>query len=161
MKNYLIICLTITFNLLVFNLSANFNVYEFKDQQQQDRFDNLITELRCPKCQNNNLSDSNAPLATDIKNYIYKSVTDNKTKEEIVEFLKSRYGEFITYKPSFKGASLLVWTLPFIILFIALAILVFIMKSKKRKQTVIEPLQSMQSIIDDYESNNHSDEVIK
>ncbi len=149
MKKILII-----FYFLFFNLEANLNVYSFDDNTKEANFKKLITELRCPKCQNNNLADSNAPLATDIKNYIYKSIKSGKSKKEITNFLKRSYGDFVTYKPSFKGATFWVWVLPFIILMLSLITLFFILKSKKSKiDTNFENLPTMQDLIDDYENN--------
>lgn len=94
-----------------FSAHATFNVYEFDDTVKAEQFNTLIDELRCPKCQNNNLSDSNAALATDIKNYVYHSVQAGKSNDEITDFLISRYGQFITYRPR----NIWLWLLPMLI----------------------------------------------
>jgi len=78
---------------------AAMNIYDFNDAQKAARFHRLINMLRCPKCQNNNLADSNAPLATDIKRYIYRSMQSGHSDAQITDFLISRYGEFIVYQP--------------------------------------------------------------
>lgn len=90
---------------------AAFNVYEFDDTTKARQFNTLIDELRCPKCQNNNLSDSNAVLASDIKDYVYQSVQAGKSNDEITDFLISRYGQFITYRPR----NIWLWLLPMLI----------------------------------------------
>ncbi len=138
-RGLLVLCLTFTAN-------AAFNVYEFDDNQKEVRFQNLIEDLRCPKCQNNNLADSNAPLATDIKNYVYQSMKTGKSDDEITDFLVSRYGLFIIYDPKI----IWIWLLP---LLVVLSGLFWALKSIKSRQKIATPadLPSMASLIADYE----------
>ncbi len=137
-----------------FNIHATMNVYDFKDSQKEQRFEALIKELRCPKCQNNNLADSNAPLATDIKKYVYKSVIDGKKDREIKDFLISRYGEFVTYKPEFAGLGILIWTLPFLLILTAIGWVYIVLKKKKENVESDLELISMKDIIRDYEEKD-------
>ncbi len=128
MKYFKIILLMFiaTFSL---NTQASFNVYDFdSDVTKEVRFQKLISDLRCPKCQNNNLADSNAPLATDIKNYVYKEIKKGKTDKEITDFLISRYGLFIIYDPHL----IFLWLIPFLIVLIGIVGFIF----KKRNQAV-------------------------
>lgn len=113
----------------MFSAFSTFNVYEFDDTEKARQFNELIAELRCPKCQNNNLADSNAPLATDIKNYIYQSIKAGKSQEEITDFLISRYGEFVTYRPRNRW----VWILPPLIGCLAFLIAVINISKKRHK----------------------------
>lgn len=129
---------------------ANLNVYTFDDDKKETEFKTLINELRCPKCQNNNLADSNAPLSTDIKNYVYESVQNGTDKAEIVNFLASKYGDFITFKPRFSGLALWVWGLPLaVFLFAVLIIATRLVKRKKNIAT--DDLPSMDTLINDYQ----------
>lgn len=129
---------------------ADLNVYEFEDANKEAEFKTLINELRCPKCQNNNLADSNAPLSTDIKNYVYNAINNGTDKAEIVDFLASKYGDFITFKPRFAGRALWVWVLPLVVLLFA--VLVIVLRLVKRSSRPVDetPLPPMQSLIDDY-----------
>jgi cytochrome c-type biogenesis protein CcmH len=98
-------------------LVAEILVYPFADPVKEERFNILIKELRCPKCQNNNLADSNAPLAVDLIDIIYEKIILDETDEQIVFFLKQRYGDFISYRPPVKPSTWLIWFGPFVFLF--------------------------------------------
>ncbi len=137
------------FGLIGFLSSANLNVYDFADSEKEKRFKILINELRCPKCQNNNLADSNAPLAADIKNYVYQSVNKGKSNEQITDFLISRYGQFITYRPRHRW----VWIFPTAIGFFALLTAVWVIARKRRESQQNTPgdIPDMQTIIQQYQ----------
>ncbi len=146
MKKYISILI---FCLISFFPWANLNVYEFNDTEKEQRFKVLINELRCPKCQNNNLADSNAPLATDIKKYVYQSVNTGKTDQEITDFLISRYGQFVTYRPR----NIWVWILPTAIGVLALFIIILVIGKKRRQvaQNTDKNIPDMQTIIQQYQ----------
>lgn len=99
-------------------VSAKIQVYPFKDAEKELRFNRLIQELRCPKCQNNNLADSNAGLAVDLKDIIYEKINEGETDEQIIAYLKQRYGDFISYRPPIKPSTWLLWFGPFAFLLI-------------------------------------------
>ena len=103
--------------IISISLSAEILVYPFTDQVKEQRFNKLITELRCPKCQNNNLADSNALQAVDLKDIIYEKINAGETNEEIIEYLTDRYGDFINYRPPVKPSTWLIWFGPFVFLF--------------------------------------------
>tara|TARA_Y100000588_G_scaffold392296_2_gene503652 strand:- start:819 stop:1208 length:390 start_codon:yes stop_codon:yes gene_type:complete len=96
------------------------NLYQFDDTRQQAQFQHLLKELRCLVCQNQDLSDSNAPLAIDLKNEVYTMVKERQSDHEIIEFLTSRYGDFILFNPPFKEITYLLWLGPGIFLFFGL-----------------------------------------
>ena len=106
--------------LIIFAASvcAEILVYEFKDPALEARFNQLTQELRCPKCQNNNIADSNAPLSVDLKDIIYEKLHEGNTDKQIVGFLVERYGDFITYRPPLKPSTWLIWFGPFVVLLI-------------------------------------------
>lgn len=99
--------------LLGFGLSgavlAAIDTYEFKDEGERQRFRQLTEELRCPKCQNQNIADSNAPIAMDLRREIYRMFAEGKSNAEIVEFLVDRYGDFVLYNPPVSSKTLLLW----------------------------------------------------
>ena len=97
---------------------ATILVYPFTDPVKEERFNTLIQELRCPKCQNNNIADSNAPLSVDLKDIVYEKINAGESDEEITFYLKQRYGDFISYRPPVKPSTWLIWYGPFVILLI-------------------------------------------
>jgi len=91
---------------------AAIDTYGFRDEAERLRFQALTRELRCPKCQNQDLADSNAPIAGDLRREIQRLLAAGQSDEEIIAYLEQRYGEFIRYRPPFEGRTLLLWTLP-------------------------------------------------
>lgn len=98
--------------LLCGTVRAAIDVYEFPDAATETRFRELTHELRCPKCQNQNINDSGAPLARDIKDRVHTLLMDGKTNDEITDYMIERYGDFVTYRPRLSTGTLLLWTLP-------------------------------------------------
>lgn len=95
------------------------NQYQFDDPQQQQLFLQLTQELRCPKCQNQNIADSNASIAVDLKNKVYQLVNQGHDKTYIVDYMKQRYGNFVHYQPPVNAVTLWLWLLP--LLFVVFA----------------------------------------
>ena len=91
---------------LVFGLTltgvaqAAIDTYEFKNDAERDRFRELTKELRCPKCQNQDIADSNAPIATDLRREIFRMLGEGKDNQQIIDFMVDRYGDFVRYKPA-------------------------------------------------------------
>lgn len=119
---------------------ADIDVYPFEDPKQEERFRRLIEEFRCPKCQNQTLSDSNAPLAKDLRELIYEQIQAGKTDAEIAAFLQQRYGDFVLYNPPLKANTALLWFGPFVAL---LLVLIFLIRRKmaraKESPSVLTP----------------------
>ncbi|WOT07058.1 heme lyase NrfEFG subunit NrfF [Shewanella youngdeokensis] len=88
------------------------DTYEFKTPENQKRALSLAHSLRCPQCQNQNLIDSNSPVAQDLRLEVFQMVDDGKTESEIIEFMTSRYGEFVLYKPRMEGKTYILWLGP-------------------------------------------------
>nr|WP_016960164.1 cytochrome c-type biogenesis protein [Enterovibrio norvegicus] len=115
----------------VFSVSAAIEVYEFDTPQQEDAFHKLGKELRCPKCQNNNIADSNAGLAQDLRLKVYEMLKQGKNEDEIVEYMVARYGNFVTYSPPVTASTLILWAGP--ALFVLIGFTVLVMRSRKPK----------------------------
>jgi len=115
-------------------ISAEILVYEFKAPELEARFNQLSQELRCPKCQNNNIADSNAPLSVDLKDIIHEKLHEGQSDKEIVSFLTERYGDFITYRPPVKPSTWLIWFGPFVVLFIGAFVIFKFVASRKSPQ---------------------------
>jgi cytochrome c-type biogenesis protein CcmH len=96
--------------------NAVIDVYEFDDPELEKRFIKLTYELRCPKCQNQNLADSNSELSLDLKAIVYEKLNAGETDQQILDFMKQRYGEFILFNPEVNQSNALLWAGPFIFL---------------------------------------------
>lgn len=84
----------------------------FSDLEQEMRFNQLTLELRCLVCQNQNLADSDAPLAQDLRKEIYDMLQDGRSDNEIKTFMVERYGDFVLYRPPVQGNTLALWAMP-------------------------------------------------
>lgn len=134
MKRLLIACLlgAVVGWGLVGAARAAIDTYEFKDEVERERFRSLTEELRCPKCQNQNIADSNAPIATDLRREIYRMLDDGRSDKEIVDFLVMRYGDFVMYKPPLDSRTWLLWYGPFGLLGLG-AIVLCVLVLRRRK----------------------------
>jgi cytochrome c-type biogenesis protein CcmH len=88
----------------------------FENQQQQDRFDQLTKELRCLVCQNQNLADSDAPLAHDLRREVHAMLQTGQSDEQIKQFMVERYGDFVLYRPPVQTNTYLLWLAPLVLL---------------------------------------------
>ena len=126
MKFREIFILVLTLTLSVSVLAQNSPVQEpmiFENQQQEDRFKVLTQELRCLVCQNQNLADSDAQLAHDLRAEVHEMLTAGKTDDEIKQFMVERYGDFVLYRPPVQENTYLLWLAPLVLLFIGALIL--------------------------------------
>jgi cytochrome c-type biogenesis protein CcmH len=101
---------------------ASTEVVEFSDESLRPRFQQLVEELRCPKCQNQNLADSNSPISQDLRREIQRMLEQQMTDQQIKDYLKSRYSEFILYRPEVNKSTWLLWGSPAVILLLGLLI---------------------------------------
>jgi len=106
-------------------------VYQFKNEVDRARYYSLIAELRCPKCQNQSLSDSDAISAEVLREQVYLMIQDNRSDQEIVMFMVERFGEFVLYRPSFSSSNAILWGAPALFLLIALIALFLRISSRK------------------------------
>ena len=100
-------------------------LYNFTEESQEIRFNNLIKDIRCPKCTSGSLSSSNAPISEDLKLKIVDMIKENKTDQEIKEYVASRFGKESLYEPDFNKSTYFLWFSPFILLFLALTFFLF------------------------------------
>jgi cytochrome c-type biogenesis protein CcmH len=112
---------------------------QFNTPEQEHRYQELMKELRCLVCQNQSLAESNAGLAGDLRQITYEMVQDNKSDEEIVEFLVSRYGDFVLYRPPINKSTYLLWYGPAILFFIAtIVVVVMIRRRAQSAETALD-----------------------
>lgn len=100
--------------------------YDFDTPEQETRYQRFIDELRCPKCQNQNLAGSDAPIAADLRRELHRLITAGNSDAEITEFMVARYGDFILYRPRMKPETIALWAGPALMLLIGVAWLVVI-----------------------------------
>ena len=119
-KRYLLLNLFF-FTSLIFGTP----LYEFENLEDEKRFYKLIKEIRCPKCTSGSLASSNAPVSEDLKLKIVAMIKENKTDNEIKEFVIQRFGQGAVYNPNFDKKTSFLWISPFILLFLASLTFVF------------------------------------
>lgn len=117
----LLLCMGSTF-LSVSALAIE--VYPFENSAQEALYQDVTKELRCLVCQNQNLADSDAGLATDLKDKVAAFVMEGKTKDEITTYMIDRYGEFVSYEPPLNGSTLFLWLSPLVLLLIGGVVLI-------------------------------------
>ncbi|MDO9047829.1 MAG: cytochrome c-type biogenesis protein CcmH [Methylobacter sp.] len=110
---------------------------EFADQEQQQAYDTLTSELRCLVCQNQTIADSNAELAGDLRRQVYEMLQQGKSKQDIAQFMTDRYGDFVLYNPPFKAKTGVLWIGPVVFLLIGL-IAVFLFVRRKKNTAAVE-----------------------
>lgn len=106
---------------------------DFKDQQTEQRYKDLIAELRCLVCQNQNLADSDADLAKDLRRKTAEMLKDGHSNKEILDYMRERYGDFVLYRPPFNAMTALLWLGPLLLL---LAVFIGIFINVKRRQDI-------------------------
>ena len=100
------------------SVSAQVDTFEFDNDEQQSRFRQLSDELRCPMCQNTNLSGSTGGVAEDLRREIHRMILEGLSNEEIEQFMFERYGDFIFYRPRLRAETILLWFGPLVFLII-------------------------------------------
>ena len=135
--------LGLTFSMVAPALAA-IDVYDFKNPAQEKQFQELTETLRCPKCQNNSIADSNATLAEDMRLKSYELLKEGKTKQQVIDYMIARYGNFVTYDPAVTASTMILWAGPIGFIVIGFSILVY----RSRKKTELskdEPLDDVES----------------
>lgn len=102
----------------------------FEDPEMQARYENIISEVRCLVCQNQNIKDSNVFLAADLRREIRRMMSEGMTDAEIADFLVARYGDFVLYNPPKRGRTLILWITPALLLAIGAFVLIKIVRDR-------------------------------
>ena len=129
--NLRVLCLAAILALTAFAALAQ-EPLVFDNPEQEARYNQLTLELRCLVCQNQNLADSDAPLAQDLRKEIYDMLQAGKNDDEIKTFMVERYGDFVLYRPPVQGNTLALWVMPVVILLIG-AIGVFVAVRRRNR----------------------------
>lgn len=118
--------------ILVFSTAAQavIEVREFDDPAKKQLYEELIEELRCLVCQNQNLAASNADLAKDLRGQAYEMIQQGAGKSEIREYMTERYGDFVLYRPPLKSSTIVLWAGPALLLAVGLAVVVMVARRR-------------------------------
>lgn len=125
---------------------AAIDALSFSSPQQEADYHSLTEGLRCPQCQNNNIADSNATVAVDMRGKVFELLQEGKSKEQVVDYMVQRYGHFVTYDPPITAATWVLWAAPIVLLLGGVA---WLFRSKKQS-----PIESeYQTVLDDSEQS--------
>ncbi len=116
---------------------AGLEKFDFSGNVDEERYKELILELRCLVCQNQSLGDSDAELAHDLRREVYDLMNSGQSDDQIVDFLVTRYGDFVLYNPPVKPDTYLLWFGPFALLVIGILVLLRTVR-QRQKQTAPE-----------------------
>ena len=129
---YLFVVSVSLFSFLPLSSYAADELLVFESEEQRLRYVDLTFQLRCPKCQNQNVADSNAPISEDIREKTYQLIKEGYSDQEIIDFMIERYTEFVIYKPQMSLVTVWLWVLPGLVLLGGLAALIYLTRSRKQ-----------------------------
>lgn len=139
---------------------AVIETYDFSNPELESRYRQLSAELRCPKCQNQNIADSNAPISQDLRKLLYQQLEQGASDQEILDYMVARYGEFVRYRPRFSGATAILWLAPALLLLAAVVVVFLSLRSRRDTRTATtatlsdEDQQQLQALLDKTEKNS-------
>ncbi len=114
--------------------------YTFDDPQRNKSFIHLTENLRCPKCQNQNIADSNAMIANDMRRKVHQLLSEGMSEDDIVLFMKARYGDFVYYQPPLNAVTALLWLVP--LSFVFFGFIGFLYMKQNRTSTNLNDLDA-------------------
>jgi cytochrome c-type biogenesis protein CcmH len=115
---------------------AVIETYEFETKEQEQLYTEIIHELRCPKCQNQTIAESNAGLSEDLRYIVYQKVSQDESKREILAYMQERYGDFVLYDPPVKPSNYFLWFAPvFVFIIILIAVLAKVGRRKVKPES--------------------------
>nr|WP_024965230.1 cytochrome c-type biogenesis protein [Pantoea sp. IMH] len=130
MTRFIIMLITlVSFSVLADNIDTR----QFSSADQEQQYRHLTQSLRCPKCQNNSIADSNSMIAADMRLKVYELLQTGQTPEQVKQYMVARYGNFVTYDPPVMASTLILWAGP--VLFVIAGALVIILRSRRRQLT--------------------------
>lgn len=144
---------------------AAIDVHEFDREVDRKRYQSFIDEMRCPKCQNQNLSGSDSPIAMDLRRELYLMINEGKSDKEIVDFMVERYGEFILYRPRINASTIVLWVAPIFLLIAGIILLLLIVRKRRVVDQAAEATglsseeQARLSGLLNQSTNNHSSSI--
>lgn len=147
--------LTLLFSI---NAFAVIETYQFESDTLRERYHVFVKELRCPKCQNQNLEDSNAGVAADLRREVHRLLHEGYSDEQIYDYMVARYGEFVLYRPKTSGVTLYLWLAPAVLLVLAIAVVALVVKRSRQQQDELvidnHAKQRLQDVLDSAEEES-------
>ena len=142
--------------LLVFTAQAVEDLTAFPDDEMRQRYHTLTEELRCPKCQNQNLADSNSMIAEDLRAEVHRLLLDGKSDQQIKQYLVARYGDFVLYKPPVKSSTWVLWLLPVALLLVAVIVILLLVRGQRKNSAHLQTpdLERLDAILSDEDGNS-------
>jgi cytochrome c-type biogenesis protein CcmH len=131
-RSRLLLFLCLLFSGLVYGAIEE---YGFDSADEEARFKKLTAELRCPKCLNTSIAGSDAPIAADLRREVYRQVHEGRSNEEIIEFMSSRYGDFVLYRPRLTAGTIILWFGPAFLLILGFVIVRRMMVASQESNT--------------------------
>ncbi len=132
----LCVSISVMFFIFSFSVQAKIESLTFANEQMEADYKVLIHELRCLVCQNQNLADSNAELAQDLRRQVIEMLEKGSSRDEIVDYMVSRYGDFVMYRPPLKTTTYLLWFGPVLFFIVAGFVVVSFMRKQKQPDDV-------------------------
>lgn len=114
---------------------SSIDALNFTSPQQESDYHQLTQSLRCPQCQNNNIADSNATIAVDMRGKVFELLQEGKSKNDVVDYMVARYGNFVTYDPPMTASTLVLWIAPLLLVLLGV---VFLLKRKPKAQSAVK-----------------------
>lgn len=124
-------------------LASGVDTYQFRHPERQTRAQELAHALRCPQCQNQNLVESNSPIARDLRLEVYRWVDEGQSDEQVIDRMTERFGDFVRYDPPFKASTALLWGGPLLLLGLALLTLF-----RRLTRTMAQPIPVVKAIVE-------------
>jgi cytochrome c-type biogenesis protein CcmH len=144
-------------SILSFSVFSSQDAYEFANAERAATFKALTQELRCPKCQNQNIADSDAIVAKDLRDKVLVLVNEGKSKQEVIDYMIDRYGYFVHYQPPVTPATIVLWVLPVLIVIIGFGFIVFRQKKASKKQKWnAQDEEKLAQLIKQYQRQEHN-----
>jgi cytochrome c-type biogenesis protein CcmH len=103
---------------------------KFTDPLLEHRYQHILQEIRCLQCMNENIANSDAPLAADFRRQIHAKVAEGESEQQILRYMVNRYGDFVLYDPPLQANTWLLWMAPFLLLGIAFVIVIMIVRRR-------------------------------
>lgn len=114
---------------------SSIDALNFTSPQQESDYHQLTQSLRCPQCQNNNIADSNATIAVDMRGKVFELLQEGKSKNDVVDYMVARYGNFVTYDPPMTASTFVLWIAPLLLVLLGV---VFLLRRKPKAQSAVK-----------------------
>ena len=132
MKKTWLFLIALLFSSVAF---SSIDALNFTSPQQESDYHQLTQSLRCPQCQNNNIADSNATIAVDMRGKVFELLQEGKSKNDVVDYMVARYGNFVTYEPPMTASTLVLWIAPLLLVLLGV---VFLLRRKPKTQSAVK-----------------------